>query len=863
MTTTSYRLPREVVPQSYDIVLDATPKQKSFSGAVTVTMRAERPVTSIELHALDLKVGKATVVAGKKRFAPKVVRHADRETVELQTKEAMPKGKLVVTLEFTGKLNPSMHGLYLAKDGPDRAIVSQCEATDARRIFPCCDEPDLKAILKWTVRTDPGLEVVTNGVPVARKKKGKQVVHTFKPTRIIPTYLAAVTIGTLEATKPVRIVGAPCRILAGPGKLSQTDFAIDVTRRVLPWFEDYFGQKYNYQKLDQVAVPGFDAGAMENVGAIFYRQNLLLMKPGATSWHAQKRIAEVIAHEIAHQWFGNLVTMKWWDDLWLNEAFATWIAYKSVDLWKPDWRMWDEYLESKESALEADALVSTHPVYSEVKSPAEATELFDVITYEKGCAVLRMCESYLGDGAFRDGIRRYQAAFKNANAAGRDLWQKLEEASGEPVGSLMQSWVTQPGFPLLDVRAKESGGTTVLEIEQRRFFANPKELEKPAAQTWSVPMLIRYEAGGTQVVQRALISERRATVTLPKAARWFYPNDGAAGFFRVRLDDASLSRLVENGIRDLPPAARMSLLDDQWALVRAGLSDVSRFLDVLVAYRDERDYLVVRSMAGRVGWIDQRLVLAKDRAAWQELVCWLFGPQLAEVGWDAISGEPQAQAVRRASVIGVLGDAGREQEVLAEAARRVGREMQDPSSVEPNLAGVLAMLSALQGDSARLDAYVKAFKKRKQERAAPELVSRYMSALGYFESPEVSRRVIDMCLDDTVPQEQLRTVLTPMISRAATQRAAWESLKQHWAELSPRVGLMGISRLVETTGALPVDLRDDVAAFFEKHPVEEAKRAVAKALEALALRKDFLQREQPRLSGWLERRQKRDAVAAR
>ncbi len=859
MTSTSYRLPRHVVPVDYDVTLCASPKRASFSGTLILTARVSAPTTSFELNALDLKVERVRATVGNKRIAGTARRKRDRESVELHFAKELPKGKLQVQLDFRGKLNPSMHGLYLAKDGPERAIVSQCEATDARRIFPCFDEPDLKATLKWTVVTDPGYVVLTNGLPDGKKKKRgpkPQEVHAFKRTRVIPTYLAAITVGKLEGSRAKRIAGAPCRIWCGEGKLSQTDFAAEVTARVLPWYVSYFNHKYNYQKLDQVAVPGFDAGAMENIGAIFYRQNLLLMQPGATSWHAQKRIAEVIAHEIAHQWFGNLVTMKWWDDLWLNEAFATWIAYKAIDLWQPDWRMWDEYFDSKESALAADALVSTHPIYTEVKSPAEATELFDVITYEKGCAVLRMAENYLSEGSFRDGIRRYVAAFKNGNARGADLWGKLGEASGEPVDTLMKSWITQAGFPLVTVHEEQRDGRWLLHVSQQRFFAKPGEADKEHGQSWVVPMVIQYATRSGSATHRALVSEREAVIELPDNASgaWIYPNQAAAGFYRLRLDADMLAKVLDKGLSQLSPAARASIIEDQWALVRAGLSDVQRFLEVLEAFRDERDYVVVRTLAARVDWLNERLVDEADRDAWRHFVRWLFGEQLREVGWDAEKEEHPSRAVLRATVVHALGEVGRDPAVLAEAEQRVQEEMVDPSRVEANLAGVLTALAALRGDKERLDSFVATYSKRKKERAAPELQARYLSALGYFEEANVVNRVLRLCMDGTVPQEQLRTVLTPMLSRRATQLATWKFLKQHWSEIGPRVGLMGVARLVEATGALPPRMRNDVRAFFTKHPVEEAKRALAKATEAMDLRAELIAREAPRLSTWLKQR---------
>jgi puromycin-sensitive aminopeptidase len=861
MTSTHYRLPRHVIPLAYHVHLEASPRRRGFSGTLVCQLKVMEACESFELNARGLKVAAAGATQRNKNLTGKVKLHPDRETVAVHFADGLKKGPVEVRLTFKGQLNPSMHGLYLAKDGPERAIVSQCEAADARAIFPCFDEPDLKATLQWTVSTDPGLEVITNGALVGRRKArgAPRVVHNFAATRVIPTYLAAITIGKLEGSPTQKVAGTPCRIWCGPKKQAQTAFAEAVTAQVLPWYQKYFGQKYNYGKLDQVAVPGFDAGAMENVGAIFYRQNLLLMQPGTTSWQAQKRIAEVIAHEIAHQWFGNLVTMKWWDDLWLNEAFATWIAYKACDVWRPDWRMWDDYLESKESALAADALLNTHPIYNAVHSPAEATELFDVITYEKGCGVLRMAESFLGEATFRDGIRRYQAAYKNKNAAGADLWAKLGEASGKPMLQLMQSWITQPGFPLVHCSLKAHAGKAELKLSQRRFFASPKEMAKANDQTWTIPLIVQYDAGDGQVqTHRVLMAEREMTVALPTAkghtVRWAYPNADAVSFLRLDFDAPTRRALLKPEVlAALSPASRMSLITDQWANVRCGRAPVDALCEVLQAFSEETDHAVMRTLSTRLHTLAHNVAGDADQAAMGRFAQSLCKAQLQALGFESTPGEAPTRGVQRACIVGLLGDLAKDPEVLAEAHRQVDREVRNPAGIDANLAGVWVSLTAKDGNKALLERYVQVYQKRKRAGMAPELQARYLYALGAFERPEVVGAVLKMCLDGTIPQEQLRVIISPLLSRRTSGPQAWTFLKKHWQVLAPQVGSMGISRLVESTGGLPYSLRGDVASFFQKNPVAEAERALKKALEGMDLWHDLQQREAPRLRAWLKK----------
>ncbi|HET6346696.1 MAG TPA: M1 family metallopeptidase, partial [Myxococcota bacterium] len=431
-----------------------------------------------------------------------------------------------------------------------------------------------------------------------------------------------------------------------------------------------------------------------------------------------------------------------------------------------------------------------------------------------------MCESYLGADIFRAGIQLYQTAYKNKNAAGADLWSKLSAASDQPVGDLMQSWITQSGFPLVTVTQRQKGDQVELHLSQRRFFANAQHMGEANPQRWMIPMVIRYDLGQGSREHRARLDGDTAVITLPGTgrAKWVYPNADATGFFRLHLDNASLAALLKGGLGALTPAERMSLLSDQWALVRCGLAHIESFMEVLRAFAGEQDHAVLRTLTARLEFLQSYLVAPEDTGALAALARVLLGRQLDALGWEPAADEPQTRAVQRALVIDALGEVGRDADVLAQAARWVDREMEDPRSVDPNLAGVLIALAALDGDAKRLERYVTTYTNRKTARMAPELQARYLNALSAFERPEIAKRVLDLCLDGTVPQEQLRVVLSSMLSRRANSERTWEFLKKHWKALAPRVGAMGLSRLVESTGSLPYARRDDVADFFTKNP---------------------------------------------
>ena len=849
-----FRLPRDVVPRAYAIDLTATPRRKAFDGIVSIRVELRAPQDAIVLHARGLSLREVVARVGRKRHVARVRYQRDRETASLHFDAALPAGEVELEIAFAGKLDPRMHGLYLARSGPEVAIASQCEAADARAIFPCFDEPDRKATFEWTVRTDPGLLVITNGVPrsVRTDRASGLAVHRFEPTPVLPTYLVAVAIGRFEATDPRVVRGVPCRVVVPEGKLAQAAFAEEAAAAVLSWFTDWFGQRYHYGKIDQVAIPGFDAGAMENAGAIFYRQQLLLLDDATTSWHGRKQIAETIAHEIAHQWFGNRVTMCWWDDLWLNEAFATWISHKAVDAWHPAWRIWDDFQVMRRSALGLDALESTHPIYAPVASPAQATEMFDAITYYKGCCVLRQLEGWLGEEPFRAGLRAYMKRFRDRNAAGADLWRAIGEAAGTDVDTVARSWTEQAGFPLVRIEAREQGGATVLRVRQRRFFARPGAGEADET-LWALPLQIRWSDGTRTHVQRALVREREAEIELPGRAAWVHGNADAVGFYRVELDDASLER-VAAAAAQLTPAERQSLLDDLWALVMAARTPIDRFLDLLAAFAGETDYAVLEAMASRAGTLLYRIADPDAEAPLRAFFRGLFGPSLDSLGWDPAADEPPERAVARAQAVGALGELGRDAQVLDRAEALAAEERADAGSVDANLAGAVVRLSAIRADKRRLAALVTEYLARRARGAPPEEQARYLRAFGAVEAPSALREVQQLSLGETVPQEQIVSVLRSLFARPAGALATWKFFRGNWEAIAGRTGPMGISHLVESLGRLPRTSRREVERFFAQHPVEEARRALRQALEEIDLYADLRDREAPRLAAWLQRR---------
>ncbi len=491
-----FRLPADVRPTRYDLHLEPDLEGGTFRGEVRIALRLARPRAEIVLHAADLAIERATAHSGGREMPARVRLARADETAALRFPRPLGAGEATLALRFSGRLNQHLRGLYAASADGSRYAFSQCEAADARRILPCFDEPAFKARFRVAVTVRDGETAVSNG-PVEREEPvpGGRVVR-FAETPPLSTYLLALAVGRLEASAPRHLGPVPIRVWHVPGKGQLTAFALEAAAEALARLQDYFDIPYPYRKLDLVAVPDFEAGAMENAGAVFFRETLLLLDPATASLVERKRAAEVIAHELAHMWYGDLVTMAWWDDLWLNEAFATWMAYRVVADWRPEWRMWQGFEHDRSAALGMDALANTHPIYARVRSVADATENFDAITYEKGAAVVRMIEHYLGPDAFRAGVRLYMRRHREGNTVAADLWRALEEASGKPVARVAQAWIAQPGFPLVSIAPARDGGPAALGVRQERFFADPRVPAARRRGKWPVPLVVKWRGGG-------------------------------------------------------------------------------------------------------------------------------------------------------------------------------------------------------------------------------------------------------------------------------------------------------------------------------------------------------------------------------
>ncbi len=820
-----------------------------FRGEVAQHVVLDTARRSLRLHARDLDVEDARVEwrGGQQQGAVSPI--PEVEMIEVTFPKAVPKGEATLNLGFAGRLRKDLCGLYAASVGERRYAFTQLEATDARKFFPCFDEPAMKARFRLSVTTGAGNAVVSNSPPVrTRKLAGGRKRVDFEETPPLSSYLLALAVGELERSRPVRVGATEIRVWHTPGKGGLTRFGLEAAKESLARLEKWFALPYPYAKLDLVAVPDFEFGAMENAGAVFFRETLLLLDPATATLAEKKRAAEVIAHELAHMWYGDLVTMAWWDDLWLNEAFATWMAFNVVDDWKPEWRMWHDFQHGRAAALELDALKHTHPIYCKVRTAAEANENFDLITYEKGASVVRMIERYLGPATFRKGVRRYIRRHREGNTVAADLWGALSEASGEPVEKLARAWIERPGHPVLAIRRSRDG--RALELRQERFL---QQSGRAKAAPWPIPWVARMgSGGGAGRLERRLVTRARERVTLPaRAPRFVYGNAEESGFFRPLHEGRELEGLL-GSLGALSAVERMGLVDHQWALVRARRAGMASFLDVVDALAAEGDPDVLDALRGPLGFLGGGLVpeaVPELEPAFRGFLVDRFGPAFRELGWSPRRGERQEQSLRRAALLGIVGSIAGQPEVLEEAAKRCDAYLKSRRSLDPNLADAVVGLAARTGDRTRHERFVAAMRSA----STPQEQRRFLLALGSFREPRLVDRSLALALTPAVATQDVVFLLTRLLSNPAARERAWRFVRSRWAKLAKRMPPLLASRLVESTWwLLTPAYRREVARHFAAHPLASGERALRQTLERFDWYRGFRRDAAKELRSWLE-----------
>ena len=847
-----FRLPRHVIPHRYELHLEPHLDSATFQGRVVIAVDITAPTRLIVLNAIELEIHGAFVDG----HAAAWELDADTERLHLLLDREQPAGSAFIDIAFRGTLNDKLRGFYRSTytddEGRQQVVATtQMQSTDCRRAFPCFDEPDFKAVFAVTLVADPSHLAISNGPEISRRSirgtngagnEVDKVSVTFADTMPMSTYLVAFVVGPLEATAPVDVDGVPLRIVHVPGKGHLTDFALDVGAKSLRWFVNYYGIPYPDAKIDMVALPDFAAGAMENVGCITYRESLLLVDPAASTQMEQQNVADVVSHELAHMWFGDLVTMKWWNGIWLNEAFATFMEVAAVDAYRPDWTRWTNYSVERTAAFETDSLVNTRSIEFAVRSPQDCEGMFDVLTYIKGGALLRMLEQYLGEDRFRAGIRHYLARHSYGNTETSDLWDAIEDAvahdGGEPVRSLMDSWIWQPGYPL--VSASIDAGELVLH--QQRFAFHDRSSET-TTQTWMIPVQVR---NGGRITKHLLEGETlRIPLADPQAP--VEVNAGGHGFYRVSYSPELLGRLDRSALADLSTVERYALVDDSWSAVVAGRLAAADFVTLLSSFDGERDFAVWQVMAQSLRAC-ARLVDGAAHEALRQRIRSLASPVLADLGWTPAAGESDLRGKLRGLLVSLLATTGADDDARRRCRELFGQLRTDPQSVHPEVAAAAVAAFAASGDDDDLDTLVSCYRSA----STPQDRLRYLYAVAEFENPEVLRRACQFTLGDEVKTQDAPFVLARALMSRANGPMVWEIVKDVWDRAVATFPSNTIIRLADPVKLLNTTaLRNDVRAFFADHPIPQAAKMLDQVLERLDVNTRLREREEARLGAFL------------
>jgi aminopeptidase N len=845
---TAQRLPETARPENYKLTFTPDLENAKFEGDETIALRVLKQTSEITLNAVDIDFHEVTIASGGTTQKATVAPDKEKEMVVLSVEKPLAAGPATIHITYTGVLNSEMRGLYLGKDDQGRRYAaSQFEATDARRAFPSLDEPDYKATFDITAVADKGQVAISN-YKVVSDTPGPGDKHTvkFATTAKMSSYLAALVVGNFEYVEG-SVDGIPIRVYSTPGKKEMGKFALEVAEQNVGYYDKYFGIKYPYGKLDLVGLPDFSAGAMENIGCITFREVLLLIDDKQGSVDLKKTIASVTAHEIAHMWFGDLVTMKWWDDVWLNEGFATWMSSKPLQKWKPEWNFGLDDVSGTGGTLNVDALANTRPIHQAAGTPAQIQELFDGIAYGKAAAVLRMLESYLGEETFRAGINAYLKQHQYANATAEDFWDTQAKTSKKPVDKIMPTWVKQAGEPIINVKAQCSGNSTNVTVTQQRYYFDRSKFESPNDQHWQIPVCLKGSAT-TGAPRCELLTKKEENLTLPGCSNWVLANAGATGYYRVGYQPDTVRALAHDAETKLSPAERISLQNDIWASVRVGREPVGDYLAFAQGLQNDRTRAVLEDVLGRIDYIGQYLPNDSDRDSFRAWLRQFLTPIMKEVGWEPKPNDSDEQRTLRSRVLTALGQDARDPDALAEARTIADKALADPASVDHQLAGSALGLAAIKGDAGFYDKVMAALKNPK----SPEEYYAYFFTLPQFTDPKLLQRTLDFAISPEVRSQDALQLVTGVLGNQDGEKLAWDFIRQHWTEIEKAGGPFASAQVVgATSGFCDAGMRDQVTEFYSAHKIAAAERTYRQSIERINNCIDLKSQQEPQLASWL------------
>jgi len=860
------RLPGGVRPEHYSLMIVPDLAKARFAGSEQIEVVLEKPAKAITLNAAEIEFGavkaerQGTGNREQGTGSPSdaqtagVVLDAAKEQATLTFARELPAGRVVLEISFTGILNDKLRGFYLSKSKTRSYGVTQFESTDARRAFPCFDEPALKATFDVALVVDAGDTAISN-TKLVRDRPGPMAgKHTleFATTPKMSTYLVAWVVGDFQCSTG-KADGVPIRACATPDKVKLTQLALDAAKWDLKYYDEYFLIKYPMAKLDLVAIPDFDAGAMENFGCITFRETEMLVDAKNGALPAKKMVATTVAHEIAHQWFGDLVTPEWWDNLWLNEGFATWMETKAAARWQPKWYFDQDAATDLNRTLDADSGRTTRPIRQQAETPAEIDALFDDIAYGKAGAVIGMVENWVGEEVFRKGVQAYLSAHLYGNATAEDFWDAQTRVSGLPVDKVMRSFVDQPGVPQVtiggspnkathDSETVMNGAPTGVPVTQSQFLLGGAPADKSEA--WTIPVCFKGAACRLLTPEASILD---VPIPVSQGMRFGYANAGDKGYYRTDYTADGWKAIEANVETGLTPAERIGLLGDEWALMRAGDRTVGDFLDLVLAVKQDPNAAVVDSSLGKVGRIEAWIATDAERERLNAVVRREYGPVYAALGGPR-KHEKDDHADLRETLFEYLGDA-QDPAVLAAAESMAKQLFGGQKVADPELADAAVALATVKGDTEMYEKMLRVGKNATD----PDMKEAAERALTRFEAPELVIRTLLHAVSDEERNQDSWSLIALLLERRTTQGLAWEFVQQHWDAIERKATEDSDERIVEATGAFCTEeRRDEVASFFAAHPVEGAGRALAKSIDNINDCIHLRAKQEPELRAWLD-----------
>lgn len=779
------RLYKSFVPKHYEIELDPDRESMRLSGMVTIRgKKTDRPSQRLTFHQNGLKITSAQVVKhdkkGQREIAvARINHHRNFDEVRLHVDEQLFPGEYSVHLVFEGEITRNMEGIYPCffkqDDEEKKLIATQFESHHAREAFPCIDEPEAKATFDLTVLSPKGEAIIGNTPIKQQTERDGKLVTSFETTPHMSTYLLAFVYGELSYLEKKTKHGVALRTYATRDNVAFTEFALDTAVKSLEFYTEYFDIPYPLAKCDFIALPDFASGAMENWGCITFREHALLVDPANTSLPSKQYVAMVVAHELTHQWFGNLVTMRWWTDLWLNEGFASWMEYLATDHLFPEWNMWTQFIvDEQQPALKLDALENTHAIEVPIHHPDEIRSIFDAISYSKGSSTIQMLAEFLGPKNFRDGLRHYLKKHAYGNTDTIDLWDALETVSKKPVKDFMHAWTSQAGYPLVQVTVNNDA----FVAEQMPFTLNPKSAKRqPPYMLWPVPL-------GSGDQDRALLSEKseRGTIT-GTPAETFMLNHGRSGFYRTVYNAEHLQRLAAL-VREnkLSPLDRLGLLADTFEAAKAGYTSSVDVLQLMEAYTAEDNNAVWDVMAsvvlGMRGIMDDEAL----RESMKPYVRTLVAEQLKRLGWEEKDGESYFDRLLRPTILSL--SAGADEPAVVDEVLRRFNAMEKSEDIKPDLRGLVYVTAARKGNA---QTFEKLLKLHDASASSEERVT-LAAALTDFTQPELINRALELITTDTVRLQDVMYWVAYSFSNRHAKATTWEWMVGHWSWLQEHLG---------------------------------------------------------------------------